>query len=65
MKNKVFAQFLDSNDKLAKYRDKFFYPMIILTKVAILFAENSLGLQPKKLKNFLIENYLSGLEEVF
>ncbi len=52
-KSKVYAQFLDSNDKLAEYRDKFFYPKDNLNRELIYFAGNSLGLQPKKVKKLL------------
>ena len=52
-KSKLYAQFLDSNDKLAEYRDKFFYPKDNLNRELIYFAGNSLGLQPKKVKKLL------------
>ena len=47
-KSKAFAHTLDSDDKLAKYRDEFLYPKNNRKNEIIYLAGNSLGLQPKK-----------------
>ena len=47
-KSKAFAHTLDSNDRLAKYRDEFLYPKNNRKNEIIYLAGNSLGLQPKK-----------------
>ena len=49
----VFAQNLDETDKLAKYRNDFFYPKDNNKNELIYFAGNSLGLQPKKVSDYL------------
>ncbi len=49
-----FAQKLDVGDALRKYRDEFHFPKIDGKKV-IYFAGNSLGLQPKRTKNYVDE----------
>jgi kynureninase len=51
---KEFAQQLDSQDKLNKYRDEFIFPKINGKKV-IYFTGNSLGLQPKRTKAYVDE----------
>ncbi len=51
---KVFAQFIDQQDKLAKYRNEFNFPKIN-DKEVIYFTGNSLGLQPKKAVEYVNE----------
>jgi kynureninase len=51
---KEFAQQLDSQDKLNKYRDEFIFPKVNGKKV-IYFTGNSLGLQPKRTKAYVDE----------
>jgi kynureninase len=51
---KEFAQQLDSQDKLNKYRDEFIFPKVKGEKV-IYFTGNSLGLQPKRTKAYVDE----------
>ncbi|MGO4817901.1 kynureninase [Flavobacterium sp. W22_SRS_FP1] len=52
--SKEFAQQLDSQDKLNKYRDEFIFPKVNGEKV-IYFTGNSLGLQPKRTKAYVDE----------
>ncbi len=47
-----FAQQLDSEDKLAKYRDEFIFPKVN-GKQVIYFVGNSLGLQPKRAQKYV------------
>ena len=49
----VFAQNLDETDKLAKHRNDFFYPKDNNKNELIYFAGNSLGLQPKRVSDYL------------
>jgi kynureninase len=49
-----FARECDRNDNLAKYRDEFIFPEINGRKV-IYFTGNSLGLQPKRTKQYVDE----------
>ena len=49
-----FAQELDKRDPLAKYRNEFIYPKVH-GKEVIYFTGNSLGLQPKRSKEFVDE----------
>ena len=49
----VFAQNLDKADKLAKHRNDFFYPKDNNKNELIYFAGNSLGLQPKRVSDYL------------
>jgi kynureninase len=49
-----FAQQLDAQDELFKYRDEFIFPTVNGTKV-IYFTGNSLGLQPKRTKAYVDE----------
>ncbi|MGV3461294.1 MAG: kynureninase [Flavobacterium sp.] len=49
-----FAQQLDAQDKLAKYRNEFIFPQISGRQV-IYFTGNSLGLQPKRTKAYVDE----------
>ena len=49
----VFAQNLDETDKLAKHRNDFFYPKDNKKNELIYFAGNSLGLQPKRVSDYL------------
>ncbi len=51
---KSFAQFLDQQDKLAKYRNEFNFPRLNNEEV-IYFTGNSLGLQPKKAVEYVNE----------
>lgn len=51
---KEFAQQLDREDSLKKYQDEFIFPKVNDKKV-IYFVGNSLGLQPKRTKNFVDE----------
>ncbi len=50
---KTFAENLDSQDSLAQYRDRFFIPKDKNGKDAIYLCGNSLGLQPKSVRNFV------------
>lgn len=49
-----FAQQLDKEDKLAKYRDEFIFPKVN-GKQVIYFVGNSLGLQPKRAQKYVDE----------
>lgn len=49
-----FAQQLDSQDELKQYREEFLFPQHIGKKV-IYFTGNSLGLQPKRTKQYVDE----------
>ncbi|WP_339841615.1 kynureninase [uncultured Maribacter sp.] len=49
-----YAQSLDAQDDLRKYRDEFIFPKI-KGKEVIYFTGNSLGLQPKRTKGFIDE----------
>lgn len=49
-----FAQSLDANDELRKYRDEFHFPKVN-GKQVIYFTGNSLGLQPKRTKLYVDE----------
>lgn len=51
---KEFAQKLDAQDKLNKYRDEFIFPKVNGEKV-IYFTGNSLGLRPKRTKAYVDE----------
>jgi len=48
-----YAQYLDQQDELRSFRDKFYIP-IIHGKEAIYFTGNSLGLQPKTTQEFVL-----------
>ena len=52
-KSETFAQNLDETDKLAKHRNDFFYPKDNNKNELIYFAGNSLGLQPKRVSDYL------------
>ena len=52
-KSKAFAHTLDSDDRLAKYRDEFLYPKNNRKNEIIYLAGNSLGLQPKKVIKYI------------
>ena len=52
-KSKAFAHILDSDDRLAKYRDEFLYPKNNRKNEFIYLAGNSLGLQPKKVIKYI------------
>ena len=47
-----YARLMDSQDTLASYRERFYIPQVN-GKDAFYFTGNSLGLQPKKTKDFL------------
>ena len=49
-----FAQSLDAQDVLSKYRDEFIFPQVN-GKQVIYFTGNSLGLQPKRTKTYVDE----------
>ena len=49
-----FAQSLDAQDELRKYRDEFHFPHVNGKRV-IYFTGNSLGLQPKRTKSYVDE----------
>ena len=49
-----FAQSLDAQDELRKYRDEFYFPHVN-GKQVIYFTGNSLGLQPKRTKAYVDE----------
>ncbi|HMI07511.1 MAG TPA: kynureninase [Flavobacterium sp.] len=51
---KAFAQQLDAEDKLSKYRSEFIFPKVN-GKNVIYFTGNSLGLQPKRTKAYVDE----------
>lgn len=51
---KEFAQQLDAQDALNKYRDEFIFPKVN-DKNVIYFTGNSLGLQPKRAKSYVDE----------
>lgn len=51
---RAFAQQLDSQDNLNKYRDEFHFPKVN-DKQVIYFTGNSLGLQPKRAKAYVDE----------
>ncbi len=52
--SRSFARELDSQDKLGKYRNEFYFPEVE-GKPVIYFTGNSLGLQPKKSKGYVDE----------
>lgn len=52
--NRAFAQALDQQDELHKYRDEFIFPKIN-NKQVIYFTGNSLGLQPKRTQAYVDE----------
>lgn len=52
--SKEFAQKCDAEDKLREYRNEFLFPQVN-GKDALYFTGNSLGLQAKKAKQYLLE----------
>ncbi|CAM3958655.1 kynureninase [Flavobacterium cucumis] len=52
--NRKFAQSLDAQDELRKYRDEFYFPKVN-GKEVLYFTGNSLGLQPKRAKTYVDE----------
>jgi len=50
----AFAQLLDSKDPLKDFRDKFHFPNFHEKQVRY-FTGNSLGLQPKSVRNYILE----------
>src|SRR5215471_3127898 len=55
--SKIFAEHLDSNDPLKNYREQFHLPMTD-GKAMIYLAGNSLGLQPKKAREYVEQEFL-------
>jgi len=51
---RAFAQELDKQDELSKYKDEFIFPKV-KDKEVIYFTGNSLGLQPKTAKKYVDE----------
>lgn len=49
----AFAKSLDKSDPLGKYREKFYYPEKRVGNSLIYFSGNSLGIQPKSVKDFV------------
>lgn len=60
---KNFVFLLDSKDPLSSYRDKFYIPKQKNGQDVIYFAGNSLGLQPKSVRNY-IEQELKDWEKL-
>lgn len=52
LNSKEFAQYMDKNDELSNFRDKFYFPKHKDQQV-LYFVGNSLGLQPKKTEEYL------------
>ncbi|MCH2023895.1 MAG: kynureninase [Saprospiraceae bacterium] len=50
-----FAQQMDNNDRLKKYRDQFYIPKKNDGSDILYFCGNSLGLQPKKVEGYLLQ----------
>ena len=50
----AFAQMMDEKDPLKSFRDKFFFPYFHENEV-VYFTGNSLGLQPKSVKEYIVE----------
>ena len=48
-----FAKEMDQKDPLNKYRDAFYFP-VINNKTALYFTGNSLGLQPKRTQDLVL-----------
>ena len=48
----TFAQKIDADDPLRKYRDEFHFPKVD-GKPVIYFTGNSLGLQPKRTQKYI------------
>ncbi len=51
--NREFARSLDQGDPLREFRDRFYFPVNEADKPKIYFCGNSLGLQPKSVKEHL------------
>ena len=56
-----FALSLDAKDELRKYRDKFHIPLQKNGEEHIYMCGNSLGLQPKRTKEFLNQELVDSL----
>ena len=54
-RSRSFANSLDEQDGLRKYRDQFNYPKGSTAKDLIYFCGNSLGLQPKTASAYLLK----------
>src|SRR5262245_5002789 len=52
--SEAFALSMDAKDELAAFRDKYHFPEVN-GKQVIYFCGNSLGLQPKKTEEFLLQ----------
>jgi kynureninase len=63
LNTKSFAEEQDFNDSLKEYRDKFFIPKQKNGNDVIYFAGNSLGLQPKSVKEYIAQE-LTDWEEL-
>ena len=50
-----FATKLDATDSLARFRHEFTFPQSPAGKPSLYFAGNSLGLQPKKARSYILE----------
>ena len=50
-----FAILMDSEDSLSNYKKQFHFPMINNQKSSLYFCGNSLGLQPKQLKEDVLQ----------
>jgi kynureninase len=53
--DKDFASELDRKDPLNKFRDKFYIPISQNGEEALYFAGNSLGLQPKSVQDYILQ----------
>ncbi|MEM6344175.1 MAG: kynureninase [Bacteroidota bacterium] len=51
----AFAQRMDAQDPLAHYRDQFYLPLQENGKPFLYFTGNSLGLQPKKARDYVLQ----------
>lgn len=52
-----FAQHLDAQDPLAQFRKEFYLPALHGSEPTIYLTGNSLGLQPKKAKQYVLEEF--------
>jgi kynureninase len=52
-RGEAFAKTMDAQDSLAHFRERFHIPKVRTAKESIYFAGNSLGLQPKKAKQYI------------
>ncbi len=54
-RGQAFAEQADTCDELAKFRNEFLFPQGKVKAEPIYFAGNSLGLQPKRTKQYITE----------